>query len=30
MVDGMNAVVNASEPPVPIEIEAAISDSWIK
>jgi DNA polymerase-1 len=30
MVDGMNAVVNASEPLVPIEIEAVISDSWVK
>ena len=30
MEDGMNALVNASEPHVPIEIEAAISDSWIK
>jgi len=30
MEDGMNTVVNASEPLVPIEIEAAVSDSWIK
>jgi DNA polymerase-1 len=30
MEDGMNAVVNASEPRVPIEIEATISDSWVK
>jgi DNA polymerase I-like protein with 3'-5' exonuclease and polymerase domains len=30
MVDGMNAVVNSSEPHVPIEIEAAVSDFWVK
>jgi DNA polymerase-1 len=30
MEDGMNMVVNVSEPYVPIEIETAISDSWIK
>ena len=30
MEDGMNTAVNASEPHVPIEIEAAVSDSWIK
>jgi DNA polymerase-1 len=30
MVDGMDAVVNASEPHVPIEIEATVSDSWVK
>jgi DNA polymerase I len=30
MVDGMDAVVNANEPHVPIEVEATISDSWVK
>ena len=28
MVDGMDAVVNADEPRVPIEVEASVSETW--
>lgn len=28
MVDGMDAVVNATEPQVPISVEASVSQAW--
>ena len=28
MVDGMDAVVNETEPHVPIEVEASVSQAW--
>ena len=28
MVDGMDAVVNATDPPVPIEVETSVSQAW--
>ena len=28
MVDGMDAVVNATEPHVPIEVEASVAQTW--
>ena len=28
MVDGMDTVVNADEPHVPIEVEASVSKTW--